>query len=115
VGQTVFVPPSSSSSNNNTPSIKQDKDLKLPILRIYGATEEGNSVLIYVHGFQPYFYVPCWDGFSNDDLKSMGDSLNVRLTLPPPPRFLFSMVAVDPLLLTSFRFSFFCSLHGRPS
>lgn len=29
----------------------------VPIIRIYGTTKEGRSVLAYCHGFTPYFYV----------------------------------------------------------
>lgn len=31
----------------------------VPVIRLYGVTEEGNSVFTYVHGFVPYFYIPC--------------------------------------------------------
>mmetsp|Transcript_75821 Transcript_75821/g.158059 ORF Transcript_75821/g.158059 Transcript_75821/m.158059 type:complete len:1056 (+) Transcript_75821:103-3270(+) len=34
-------------------------DTKVPILRMYAVTESGNSVLVHIHGFDPYFYVPC--------------------------------------------------------
>jgi DNA polymerase delta subunit 1 len=29
----------------------------VPIIRLYGCTNNGNSVLAHVHGFTPYFYV----------------------------------------------------------
>lgn len=31
----------------------------VPIIRLYGITEEGNSVFAHIHGFVPYFYIPC--------------------------------------------------------
>jgi hypothetical protein len=31
------------------------------IIRLYGVTEEGNSIMMHVHGFLPYFYAACPD------------------------------------------------------
>ncbi|DBA02210.1 TPA: hypothetical protein N0F65_007620 [Lagenidium giganteum] len=45
------------------------------IVRLYGVTENGNSVLMHVHGFLPYFYVSCPDHF---DESKCGD---VRMAL----------------------------------
>jgi len=28
-----------------------------PVVRVFGVTREGNSVALFVHGFQPYFYI----------------------------------------------------------
>ncbi len=30
---------------------------KAPVVKLYGVTAEGNSVLAHVHGFRPYFYI----------------------------------------------------------
>lgn len=35
----------------------------VPILRMYGVTMEGHSVLAHVHGFHPYFFVKAPSGF----------------------------------------------------
>lgn len=35
----------------------------VPVIRLYGVTEEGHSVFTYVHGFVPYFYIPCPPNF----------------------------------------------------
>jgi len=35
------------------------QDTRVPVLRMYGVTEHGNSVLAHIHGFLPYFYVQC--------------------------------------------------------
>jgi hypothetical protein len=35
------------------------------IIRLYGVTEEGNSVMMHVHGVLPYFYVVCPDTFND--------------------------------------------------
>jgi len=32
---------------------------KVPVVRMYGVTEEGNSVMAHIHGFLPYFWVQC--------------------------------------------------------
>jgi hypothetical protein len=29
----------------------------VPIIRLYGVTSEGSSIVLSVHGFTPYFYV----------------------------------------------------------
>jgi len=34
---------------------------KVPVVRMYGVTIEGNSVLAHIHGFMPYFWVQCPD------------------------------------------------------
>ena len=34
-----------------------------PILRMFGLTMEGHSVLCHIHGFLPYFYVQAMKGF----------------------------------------------------
>ncbi|KAA0187837.1 hypothetical protein HAZT_HAZT007116 [Hyalella azteca] len=32
---------------------------RVPIMRMFGVTDNGNSVCCHVHGFSPYFYVKC--------------------------------------------------------
>lgn len=38
-------------------SAETKSSLESSIIRIYGATQEGHSVLVHVHGFRSYFYV----------------------------------------------------------
>jgi DNA polymerase delta subunit 1 len=54
-------------------------DLKeVPVLRMYGVTEAGNSVAAFVHGFEPYFYVEApTPSFSPDDCQALAAELNV--------------------------------------
>merc|ERR1740138_1246569 len=52
-------------------------ETRVPVLRMYGVTQEGNSVLAHIHGFLPYFYVPCPEGFQ--DCKIFGESLELHL------------------------------------
>ena len=40
------------------PGMPGAKSGPMPIVRIYGITEQGNSVMAHVHGFAPYFFVP---------------------------------------------------------
>lgn len=35
------------------------KEKKAAVLRMYSLTEQGNSILVHIHGFEPYFYVKC--------------------------------------------------------
>ena len=35
----------------------------VPVIRIYGVNEKGNSIVMHVHGFTPYFYVQAPPGF----------------------------------------------------
>ncbi len=39
----------------------------VPIVRMYGVTQQGNSVLAHVHGFASYFFVPAPQGFKEED------------------------------------------------
>jgi len=52
-------------------------ETRVPVLRMYGITEGGNSVLAHIHGFLPYFYVPCPEGF--EDATAFGESLEIQL------------------------------------
>ena len=38
----------------------------VPIIRMYGITMEGHSVLAHVHGFAPYFFVPAVENFKDE-------------------------------------------------
>lgn len=35
---------------------------KVPIVRMFGVTDNGNSVCCHIHGFAPYLYVPAPNG-----------------------------------------------------
>jgi DNA polymerase delta subunit 1 len=48
-----------------------------PTLRLFGVTQNGNSVLAHIHGFQPYFYIAAPSGFLNKDLEPFKDTINV--------------------------------------
>ncbi|MBN3294740.1 DPOD1 polymerase, partial [Polypterus senegalus] len=48
----------------------------VPIIRMFGITETGNSVCCHVHGFAAYFYIPAPHGFSQGDLSTFKKELN---------------------------------------
>jgi len=56
---------------------------KVPVLRMYGVTEDGNSVLAKIHGFMPYFYVQCpQTGDSGElftNIQVLGETLDAEL------------------------------------
>ncbi|XP_061892445.1 DNA polymerase delta catalytic subunit [Entelurus aequoreus] len=49
---------------------------KVPIIRMFGVTDDGNSVCCHIHGFAPYFYVPAPSGFTPDHLGQFKRELN---------------------------------------
>ena len=55
------------------------KDGLKPIMRIYGVTNEGNSVLCHVHGFVPYFFVQAPNQFAPQDCATFQNSLNLAV------------------------------------
>lgn len=40
----------------------------VPVIRLFGVTREGRSVLTFVHGFTPYFYVAFPPSIQFDDM-----------------------------------------------
>ena len=48
----------------------------VPVIRMYGITEEGNSVMAHVHGFAPYFFAMAPEGFRTTDVGAFRDALN---------------------------------------
>uniref|UniRef100_A0A7N6A3U1 DNA polymerase delta catalytic subunit n=1 Tax=Anabas testudineus TaxID=64144 RepID=A0A7N6A3U1_ANATE len=49
---------------------------KVPIIRMFGVTDSGNSVCCHVHGFAPYFFVPAPSGEYADYLSEFQKELN---------------------------------------
>ncbi len=51
---------------------------EVPVLRMFGVNELGNSVCVFVHGFEPYFYAEApTPTFSPDDCAALAEVLNV--------------------------------------
>eukprot|EP01105_Mastigella_eilhardi_P019880 TRINITY_DN4697_c0_g1_i1.p1 TRINITY_DN4697_c0_g1~~TRINITY_DN4697_c0_g1_i1.p1 ORF type:complete len:1087 (-),score=272.85 TRINITY_DN4697_c0_g1_i1:125-3088(-) len=51
----------------------------VPVIRMFGVTDAGNSVLLLVHGFTPYLYVHAPDGFTVDDCEKFRLELNENM------------------------------------
>ncbi|XP_055528317.1 DNA polymerase delta catalytic subunit [Wyeomyia smithii] len=48
----------------------------VPVMRMFGITEEGNSVCAHVHGFTPYLYVAAPRGFNKSHLAEFRAALD---------------------------------------
>ena len=48
----------------------------VPIMRMYGITEQGNSVCCHVHGFSPYLYVTAPPKFTDSHCNRFKDALD---------------------------------------
>ncbi|CAD7936261.1 unnamed protein product [Amoebophrya sp. A120] len=61
--------------------LKDSPNPEVPILRMYGVTPEGHSVLAHIHGFCPYFYCPVQQvsGGTIPDAKVFQESLEAQL------------------------------------
>jgi DNA polymerase elongation subunit (family B) len=56
--------------NEDTKKFKKNKKL---VIRGYGVTDNGNSICVHIHDFQPYFYfkIPCdWDKIKFNEFKN---------------------------------------------
>eukprot|EP00871_Galdieria_phlegrea_P003137 jgi/Galph1/3824/GphlegSOOS_G2464.1 len=62
--------------------VDKDKFLKesspAAVIRLYGVTESGNSILAQVHGLRPYFFIPCPNNVNENNLSSIKESLERR-------------------------------------
>lgn len=58
------------------------KEGPVPIIKLYGVTDDGLSVLAYIHGFTPYFYVslPASTDLSDNSLGLLRVSLDQRVS-----------------------------------
>lgn len=51
----------------------------VPIIRFYGVTMEGHSVMAHIHGFTPYLYVLAPNNFKEADLGTYRNALEARV------------------------------------
>ncbi|KAG1175920.1 hypothetical protein G6F70_003795 [Rhizopus microsporus] len=54
-------------------------NIRQPMIRMYGVTKTGNSILCHVKGFYPYFYFPAPRGFQHSHLPALKQSLSSAL------------------------------------
>ena len=54
---------------------------QVPMLRLYGVTEQGHSCLVHVHGYEPYFFVKAPEGMTEDKCQGMAEALNKQMAL----------------------------------
>lgn len=47
------------------------------VIRLFGVTDSGNSVLCHVHGFAPYLYTPAPPNFEDKHLQEFRTKLNI--------------------------------------
>ncbi|EFC42814.1 predicted protein [Naegleria gruberi] len=52
----------------------------VPIVRLYGVTEEGFSVACHVRGYTPYFYIEQPENFNPDQCRNFAQFLNARMS-----------------------------------
>ncbi|XP_026669153.1 DNA polymerase delta catalytic subunit isoform X2 [Ceratina calcarata] len=55
------------------------KTAPVPIMRMFGVTEQGNSVCCHVHGFTPYLYVSAPQNFNEHHCRQFKDALDKAL------------------------------------
>ncbi|GFE54062.1 DNA polymerase delta catalytic subunit [Babesia ovis] len=93
-----FVTADVSGSNNQ-------KMAEVPVIRLYGVTQDRHSVLINVHKFSPYFYVEKPENFKEEHIPLLIDFFNKHLMELPQfkktCRFVIdvSIVRITPLML----------------
>ncbi|GAM19158.1 hypothetical protein SAMD00019534_023330 [Acytostelium subglobosum LB1] len=61
------------------PNMPGPKTGPIPVIRLFGSTREGNSVLCKVHGFLPYFFIGCPPGFTHADCGQLLHDLNKKM------------------------------------
>ncbi|ORY95678.1 DNA polymerase family B-domain-containing protein [Syncephalastrum racemosum] len=57
-----------------------DRAMNKPTVRLFGVTENGNTVLCHVHSFLPYFYFPAPAGLKETHLPILKSALSGHLT-----------------------------------
>eukprot|EP00762_Andalucia_godoyi_P003127 ANDGO_01026.mRNA.1 DNA polymerase delta catalytic subunit len=55
---------------------KPGKRKQVPIVRMFGITKTGMSVLAHIYGFEPYFYIESPQGFSDSEMATLVRILN---------------------------------------
>eukprot|EP00904_Undaria_pinnatifida_P011202 jgi/Undpi1/7211/HiC_scaffold_22.g09684.m1 len=61
-------------ATGKTPKQQSPEEI-VPVIRMYGVTEEGHSVFTHVHGFVPYFYIPCPPHFEDKHVGALQQAI----------------------------------------
>ncbi|KAF9581072.1 DNA-directed DNA polymerase delta [Lunasporangiospora selenospora] len=56
-----------------------DSSTQTPVIRFFGVTEAGNSVVCHVTGFLPYFYVPAPERFKIENIPAFQSALETAI------------------------------------
>lgn len=69
------------SNNPDGKSVVGSSEGPVPIIRLYGVTAKGSSVLAFVHGFTPYFFASLASGIdlTPHNLSAIRDALDQRV------------------------------------
>lgn len=60
---------------NAIPGMPGTQQGSAPIMRMFGVTDQGNSICCHVHGFSPYFFVPAPPNFKTEHCRIFMASL----------------------------------------
>jgi DNA polymerase delta subunit 1 len=56
------------------------KSKEVPVVRLFGVNDNGNSVCAFIHGFQPYFYAEKPSTWGNEAIEELHNEMNKRLS-----------------------------------
>jgi DNA polymerase delta subunit 1 len=82
--------PLSSNPNSQKKSVVGAQEGEVPVIRVYGVTDAGNSAVVFIHGYTPYGYFALPEGhelaYQNEDEKNskltkIREILNARLKI----------------------------------
>jgi DNA polymerase elongation subunit (family B) len=92
-----------------------------PVIRSYGTDWDGNTFSVYIHGFEPYFYIPSteWNDDSNKFIRCILPELEARHDIKKGRRpWITRIEKVSKLPLADYQtefLSFFKIYVGHPS
>lgn len=75
--QQIEVDYAIASTEQAPPGMYQGARRQVPVVRLYGVNDNGNSVCAFVHGFEPYFLVEKPSFWNIDHTEALKQQLNV--------------------------------------
>ncbi|KAJ8299468.1 hypothetical protein KUTeg_023528 [Tegillarca granosa] len=70
------------------PGMPGSKVGPVPIIRMYGVTMDGNSVMAHIHGYAPYFFIPAQPGFKEEHCRAFQITVALPRLIAPAKRLL---------------------------